>query len=365
MVRNAAYYFRPGLSYGGLAGSLKARLVSAGAIFDQKNSMVFPVGRATLGQLLALMNSPAFETLGRLASAKGFGVGTLARLPIPPEALAAPRVGELAKRAVELTALLADRSETSRGFVGLRSILLGQEPQAELRLSVESARKAEADTIAELSALEHENAAFFAAALAGTTAADSGPGAAREARAQTPLSTVVKDIVSYAVGCMFGRYSVDLPGLILANQGDAIADYLAKVPAPAFLPVSDNVLPIMDGDWFAGDIVARFRQFLRTAFGEQYFAENLRFVTESLGVTELRDYFVKSFYKDHVQRYQKRPVYWLFSSPKGSFNALVAMHRYTPSTVSTVLHEYLRKYQATLESSRRQAVAKQEADRLR
>jgi hypothetical protein len=126
-------------------------------------------------------------------------------------------------------------------------------------------------------------------------------------------------------------------------------------------------------------IVARFRQWLRVAFGERHFEENFRFVTESLGVKDLRDYFVKSFYKDHVQRYKKRPIYWLFSSPNGSFNALIYMHRYTPSTVSTVLNEYLRelkvKLGATLQQQerlaagggtpRQQAAAQKEADRIR
>jgi type II restriction/modification system DNA methylase subunit YeeA len=178
---------------------------------------------------------------------------------------------------------------------------------------------------------------------------------------------------------MFGRYSLDQPGLILANQGDTLQEYLAKVPHLSFVPDRDNVIPIVDGDWFEDDIVARFRQFLRVAFGEQCFEENLRFVTTSLGVKDLRDYFVKSFYKDHVQRYKKRPIYWLFSSPKGSFNALIYMHRYTTSTVSTVLNEYLREYRAKLTSSlehqerlavdggtpRQQAAAQKEADRLR
>ena len=86
--------------------------------------------------------------------------------------------------------------------------------------------------------------------------------------------------------------------------------------------------------------------------GEEHFEENLRFVTEALGVKDLRDYFVKSFYRDHVQRYKKRPIYWLFSSPKGSFNALIYMHRYTPSTASTVLNEYLREFRAKLDASR-------------
>ena len=191
--------------------------------------------------------------------------------------------------------------------------------------------------------------------------------------------SAIIDLVSYAVGCMFGRYSLDESGLILANQGATARDYLAKVPNSRFMPDADNVLPIVDGDWFDDDTVARFRKFLRVAFGEEHFEENLRFVTESLGVKDLRDYFVKSFYKDHVQRYKKRPIYWLFSSPKGSFNALIYLHRYTPSTVSTVLNEYLREYKAKLESSlqhqvrlavggdtpRQQAMAQKEADRLR
>src|SRR5690606_2929431 len=124
-------------------------------------------------------------------------------------------------------------------------------------------------------------------------------------------------LASYAVGCMFGRYSLDEPGLILADQGATLQDYFAKVPSPIFTPNADNVSPIVDGDWFEDDIIERFRQFLRAAFGEEHFEANLRFVTESLGVKSLRDYFVKSFFKDHVQRYKKRPIYWLFSSPKG------------------------------------------------
>ena len=166
---------------------------------------------------------------------------------------------------------------------------------------------------------------------------------------------------------MFGRYSLDEPGLVLADQGATLQDYLAKVPTPTFTPDADNVIPIVDGDWFEDDIAARFRQFLRAAFGEEHFEENLQFVTKSLGVKQLRDYFVKSFYKDHVKRYKKRPIYWLFSSPKGSFNALIYMHRYTPSTVSTVL-TYLREYVTKLESALQQAERAgnaKEGDRLR
>jgi len=187
--------------------------------------------------------------------------------------------------------------------------------------------------------------------------------------------SAIVDLISYAVGCMFGRYSLDEPGLILGDQGSTLDDYLARVPHPTFMPDKDNVIPIVDGDWFEDDIVGRFRLFLRTVFGEQNFEANLRFVNQTLGLKNLRDYFIKTagrgaaskFYDDHVQRYKKRPIYWLFSSPKGSFNALIYMHRYTPSTVSSVL-TYLREYVTKLESALQHAERSgnvPEADRLR
>ena len=370
VVRNAQYYFRPGLSYGGLAGTLKARSVAPGAIFDQKNSMVFPVAPVTIGQLLALMNSHSFEHLARLISPKGFGVGTLAQLPIPPDALRAARIEEIANRAVELSTLLFDRSETSRGFSGLKSILLDDQVLGDLRLSAEAATKNEAEIHAEIRSLERENDEFFAGALLATQARDDA--GQDEPLRQTSAPSLMADLVSFAVGCMFGRYSLDEPGLILANQDSSIQDYLARVPSPTYAPDADSVIPIVDGDWFEDDIVGSFRHFLRVTFGEQHFEANLNFVLESLGVKNLREYFItrtgrSRFYDDHVQRYKKRPIYWLFSSTKGSFNALIYLHRYRPSTASTVL-TYLREYVTKLESSLQQAERAgnaKEADRLR
>lgn len=150
------------------------------------------------------------------------------------------------------------------------------------------------------------------------------------------------ELISYAVGCMFGRYALDKPGLILANQGETIEDYLKRVPEPSFPADDDNVIPMLDGDGFTDDITERFREFLRIAFGKERYEENLRFVEQALG-KDIRKYFLKDFYNDHVRCYKKRPIYWLFSSPKGSFNALIYMHRYQPHTVGTVL-EYLRDF---------------------
>lgn len=165
----------------------------------------------------------------------------------------------------------------------------------------------------------------------------------------------LREFISYAVGCMFGRYSLDKPGLVLANQGETLEDYLRQVPEPRFMPDADNVIPLLDDDWFPDDITGRFREFLRVTFGDEHYDENLRFIETALGKKgkplPIRDFFLKEFYADHVKRYKKRPIYWLFSSPKGSFNALIYLHRYRPDTASIVL-QYLRDFRSKMVSER-------------
>jgi type II restriction/modification system DNA methylase subunit YeeA len=163
----------------------------------------------------------------------------------------------------------------------------------------------------------------------------------------------VAAFLSYAVGCMMGRYSPDHPGLILANAGDTLCEYLDKVGKPqaelTFAPDEDGIIPVLDGEWFEDDIVARTRDFLRATFGDATLRENLRFIEESLG-KELRKYFLTDFYKDHLQTYKKRPIYWIVQSPKKGFSVLVYLHRYNRDTLNVVLNRYLREYQGKLRS---------------
>src|SRR5690606_22307149 len=169
-------------------------------------------------------------------------------------------------------------------------------------------------------------------------------------------SEIMAQFISYAVGCMFGRYSLDKPGLILANQGETLEDYLKAVTLKeeevSFLPDNDNVIPILDNEWFEDDIVNRFYDFLKASFGRQHFDKNLAFVEDCVG--DIRKYFLRTFYTDHVKRYKKRPIYWLFSSPSGAFNALIYMHRYTPDTLNTMLNGYLKEYQEKLKAQNEQ-----------
>ena len=173
-----------------------------------------------------------------------------------------------------------------------------------------------------------------------------------EQREADLLSRTMEELLHYAVGCMFGRYSLDAPGLILADQGEGLADYLARVPQPTFEPDADNVIPVLDGDWFADEISERFRKFLRVTFGEAKFQENLSFIEGALG-KKIQRWFTKDFFEYHVRRFKKRPIYWMFASPKGSFQALIYMHRYRPDTVSVVLNDYLREYRNKLEAHRK------------
>lgn len=162
----------------------------------------------------------------------------------------------------------------------------------------------------------------------------------------------IKSFISYAVGCMFGRYSLDEEGLVYAGGEFDIDRY------KSFIPTKDNILVIADDDYFEDDIVNRFVDFVRITFGKETLEENLSFIGETLGqkTTEtsrqaIRRYFLKDFYKDHVRTYQKRPIYWLFDSGKqDGFKALIYMHRYDISTVARVRTDYLHRLQKMYES---------------
>lgn len=164
----------------------------------------------------------------------------------------------------------------------------------------------------------------------------------------------ITSLISYAVGCMFGRYSLDVDGLVLADQGATVDDYLSKMSDPAhvtFMPDSDNVLPITDDEYFDDDIVRYFIDFVRTVYGEETLEQNLAFIAEALGGKGtsrevICTYFLKDFFKDHCQTYKKRPIYWLFDSgKKNGFKCLVYMHRYQPDLLARIRTDYVHEQQ--------------------
>lgn len=188
----------------------------------------------------------------------------------------------------------------------------------------------------------------------------------------------ITSLISYAVGCMFGRYSLDVDGLVLADQGATVDDYLAKMPNSdhvTFMPDSDNVLPITDDEYFDDDIVRYFIDFVRTVYGEETLEQNLAFIAEALGGKGtsrevIRTYFLKDFFKDHCQTYKKRPIYWLFDSgKKNGFKCLVYMHRYQPDLLARIridyVHEQQERYRAQIGYANDALVSTERGERVR
>jgi len=152
---------------------------------------------------------------------------------------------------------------------------------------------------------------------------------------------LMMQLISYAVGCMMGRYSIDKLGLILANQGDGVEQYNILVPNSRFEVDDDGIIPLMSAQSdFADNATVRFKQWLTVTFGEEMLVENLNFIEKAIGKS-IDDYFVKDFWKDHKRMYQNRPIYWLFSSKKGAFQCLAYMHRMDAYTTERIRTKYL------------------------
>ncbi|SDN66706.1 Methyltransferase domain-containing protein [Halomonas shengliensis] len=194
----------------------------------------------------------------------------------------------------------------------------------------------------------------------------------------------LKELVSYAIGCMMGRYSLEKPGLILASQGETVRDYFAQIPEPSFSPDDNAIIPLTDQEWFTDDATNRFRDFVRTVWGDEHLQENLDFVAESLclhaikpkkgeaALDTIRRYLSTQFYKDHLRTYKKRPIYWLFSSGKQkAFECLVYLHRYNESTLAEMRTDYviplstkLASYVEKLEQNKERSASAAEAKRI-
>jgi type II restriction/modification system DNA methylase subunit YeeA len=371
VIRNPNYYFKEGMTWSTISSSkLSMRYSPMGFLFETKGSVCFPLGDNSFKYCLGLMNCKVVEELLlAISPTLDFHEGPIGKTPVILSQ--EDKVSNIVSILVKNTKSDWDSYETSWDFTSL-PLLNSDYRQSTLKTTYQKLRSHWREMTREMKRLEEENNSIFIEAygLQDELKPDvplneitltcnphyrySGDKSEEELEAQL-LADTLRELVSYAVGCMFGRYSLDKPGLILANQGETIEDYLIRVPDPSFPADDDNVIPMLDGDWFTDDIVERFRKFLRLSFGEEHYEENLKFVEQALNIKNkrnysLRSYFLGEFYSDHVRRYKKRPIYWLFSSPKGSFNALIYMHRYRPDTVSVVLNDYLREFTTKLTS---------------
>lgn len=183
------------------------------------------------------------------------------------------------------------------------------------------------------------------------------------------LQREIKSLISYAVGCMFGRYSLDVDGLAYAGGAWDAAKY------KTFIPDADNILPICDDAYFPDDIVGRFIDFVRMVYGADTLDENLKFIADALGgkgtpQEVIRSYFLNDFYADHCKIYQKRPIYWLFDSgKKNGFKCLIYLHRYRPDTFARIrtdyVHELQSRYRTAIEDLTNRLATAAPAERAR
>ena len=393
VIRNSQYYFRSGMTWSTVSSSeLSMRYIPRGSIFESKGSICFPKESEALPALLGIMNSSSTAiVLQAIAPTLDFHEGPVGSVPLPD--IDVKNEKSVAKNVDSLIAFAHvdwDSYETSWDFTRFPLLDPGQsgEPNGFVETAVKNLYAHWCEVSEQQRERETRNNELVADAYGvrgdvpcdvplervslKRNAAFVYPGKSEQERAQLFARDVVKELISYAVGCMFGRYSLDKPGLILASQGETLDDYYAQVPNPSFAPDADNVIPVTEVDCFDDDIVARFRAFLRTAFGAESLNANIAFIEQTLG-KDLRRYFVTDFYDDHVKMYSSRPIYWEYSSRtnnRGAFKALIYMHRYTPSTTSTVLG-YLRDFTTkitgiadALEKSDRTADHR-EADKLR
>jgi len=366
-IKNIRFYFREMISWSLISGGMPSfRWQREGQIFGHKGPGIFSTQELNLHDAIAFLNSKVTSHLLSFTSQSlSYEVGAIQQIPMLdsfPESDPAVLINISRKD--------WDSHETSWGFAW-SPLLGGSLEQGAIKESYLKLRSGWDKITQEMLRLEEENNRIFINAyglqdelipnisLKEVTLTCNPHYRYGSNRSEEELETLLqcdtlKELVSYAIGCMMGRYSLDKSGLILASQGETVGDYLDQIPEPSFEPDENAIIPLTDQEWFPDDATNRFRDFIRTVWGDEYLQENLGFVAESLclhaikpkkgeaALETIRRYLSTQFYKDHLRTYKKRPIYWLFSSGKQkAFECLVYLHRYNESTLAEMRTDYV------------------------
>jgi hypothetical protein len=357
VVRSPDRYFQPSLSWSKVTiSSVSFRFFDPGFVFDVAGCSVFAEDRISPGMLGGYLNSKVAGTiLSVLSPTMNYEVGHVSKIPIVEQFMRVVReqVEPFVMEMATISRSDWDNFETSWDFRDHPLMRPGLK-DATLEGSWRNWEGQSNSAIRRMQELETENNRLFIDAYGLSDELTPEVPEKEITLARTDQRKDIAGFLSYTVGCVMGRYSLDKPGLILADAGPTLQQYVSKVGKPldqlAFVPDEDGIIPVLDGEWFEGDIVERMRSFLRASFGEANLVANLSFIEESLG-KDLRKYFLTDFYKDHLQSYKKRPIYWLFSSGKErAFQALVYLHRYHEGTLSRMRTEYVMALQGKIAS---------------
>jgi len=359
--------FRWGITWSYVcSGHPSFRVLQPIELFEKAGTSVFLNNKEDLKPLLGLLNSKfSFFLLGKIAPGTKLQVRDLFLLPVSQKIFTST-ITEKVDRAIGISKLDWDAHETSwdfeinpllkyrRGAVTEKRETAISVNEPDLLKTLYGTYKAEWEqNFMQLHSNEEElNRQFIEiyglqdeltpdVPLDEITILQQGEISIEDNHIVWHPDVIMKQLISYAVGCMMGRYSLDKDGLILANQGDGLKQFHELVPGSKFEPDDDGIIPLMSAQSdFADNATVRFKHWLAVAFGEETLVENLNFIEASLGKS-IDDYFVKDFWKDHKKMYQNRPIYWLFSSKKGAFQCLTYMHRMDAYTAERVRTKYL------------------------
>ncbi|WP_286908239.1 BREX-1 system adenine-specific DNA-methyltransferase PglX [Clostridium sp. UBA1652] len=406
-IKNIPYYFKEGITYTFISSSsFGVRYSSSGFIFDVAGSTIFPESKDFKYLLAFLCSKLSYEFLKMQNPTLNFQVGNIKKLPLIVEQN--EFINQLTDSNIIISKKEWDSFETSWDFKTHPLLKLLDKAEQHKLSSIFTRWETECqEAFQQLKANEEELNRIFIDIYGLqdelTPEVEDKDITIRKADRERDI----KSLISYAVGCMFGRYSIDAEGLIFADgewldkwriengefrvrkmekdeEGNILEDTWVE---PRFVPDLDNVLPITEDEYFEDDIVSRFINFVKVEYGNDTLEENLDFISDSIGRKPsetarqaIRRYFIKDFYKDHLKIYQKRPIYWMFDSGKNDgFKALVYMHRYNEQTIAKVRTDYLhtlqRKYEAEINrlelvvdseeyTAKDRATAKKKIDRI-
>ena len=403
---NLEFIFNEGLTWSALSSSLfSIRKLPIGFLFDNSGSSLFQKEKASLNYLLFILNNKVIsEFLKLINSTLNYQPGNLNKIPIIYKHSYNNEINLLVQQNIDISKKEWDSRETSWDFEKL-SLIEGKD----LKSTFENYCSHWRDNFVQLHKNEEELNKLFIEIYELQDEMDEkiefkditilqeetsiiriDNSISKEFLTESEKylydrgvslefnkNILIKQFISYAVGCMFGRYSLDEEGLAFAG-GEFEKNKYSK-----FIPDEDNCIPITDSEYFSDDIVTRFIEFVKTVYGEETLEENLKFISQALSNKNdapkdiIREYFLKNFYEDHLKRYKKRPIYWLYDAgKKNGFKALIYMHRYNEQTTAKVrigyLHELQKHYERRasflkdeIESNNNRKKAEQELKKIK
>jgi putative restriction enzyme len=366
-LKNKEYYFKKSITWSDICGTnFAVRSNEQGFLFDVKGSCAF-VDDCIYYYVMAFMNTKVVVRYCNLFNPSvTTQVGDIKQIPLIIDQDAIPEITELAKKCIAISKEEWDSHEQSWDFK--RNVLLNYDGNICGR--IKKYVKYVNCQIDRLCEYEKSINDFFINIYEMRNEIDSTISRDTVTIEMPREKKLILELISYAVGCMMGRYSLDVDDLAYAGGEWDNSKY------KTFIPDKDAIIPITDDEYFTDDIVGRFVEFVRTVYGDDTLEENLKFIADALdgkGSTSrevIRNYFLNDFYKDHCKTYQKRPIYWLFDSgKKNGFKCLIYMHRYQPDTIARIrtdyVHEQQARYRTAISGLERQIYGASTSERVR